>query len=174
MKHRDYDGPEFFQECVSTIALKGRPQGLLDEWLADSDVDIIIDPGKKKSVRGAQPWLDLSELEELHWANKISDAHIQSDHFESSHCLYLLSNIKRLTFVVLGRSFDAGDLENFHLAVLNLTKLTQLHIIVTSDALEPVRDCLFWPGANFTVEITSNSQSKKRRQKNYEPQPKLS
>lgn len=166
MKRRDYDAPEIFQECVSAISLKGRPQGLLDEWLANADVDIIITPEKKKGPGAVQAWLDCSELEELQWAEQIRDAHIQSDHFESSDGLYHLSNIERLTVIVRGNSFNTHDLEVFQLAIVNLTKLEQLHIIVASDALDLVKENLFWPGANFIPEITSISRTYRGRQKN--------
>lgn len=36
MKYRDHDDPEIFKECVSAIALKGRPQGL-QERVANRD-----------------------------------------------------------------------------------------------------------------------------------------
>ena len=65
-----------------------------------------------------------------------------------------------------GNSFNTHDLEVFQLAIVNLTKLEQLHIIVASDALDLVKENLFWPGANFIPEITSISRTYRGRQKN--------
>jgi hypothetical protein len=41
MKNRDHNDPEIFRECVSAITLKGRLEGLPQEWLREVKCNII-------------------------------------------------------------------------------------------------------------------------------------
>ena len=100
MKYRDHDDPEIFKECVSAITLQGRPQGLLEEWLSESEVTITVAPGTRKGLKKARPWLAVKELDRLPWTSKVREAVIESDHLEKSSGLFMLSNGERITIFV--------------------------------------------------------------------------
>ena len=70
MKYCDHDDPEIFKECVSAITLKGRPQGLLEEWVIEAEVVITVAPGPWRGPQKARPWLAVDELDELPWTSK--------------------------------------------------------------------------------------------------------
>lgn len=167
MKHREHDDPEIFKECVSAITLKGRPEGLLKEWLTEADVDITVAPGPKKGPRAARPWLSVDALDELPWASKIRDAVIESDHLEISSGLFMLSNVQDLTIVVLGDSFSEDDIQLFQNAILNLPKLQHLRVVVAAGALNTANECIAvlasGLGSGVTTEIIANTNAHGRR-----------
>lgn len=66
MKHREHDDPEIFKECVSAITLKGRPEGLLKEWLTEADVHITVARGRRKARERPGHGLALTHLMNCH------------------------------------------------------------------------------------------------------------
>ena len=163
MKHRDHDDPEIFKECVSAITLKGRPEGLLEEWLTEAEVIITVAPGPRRGPKAAQQWLAVDELDELPWASKIREAVIQSDHLEASSGLFMLSDVQNLTIVILGESFAKDDIELFQNAISNLPKLQHLRVVVAAGALNTANECIAGLGSGFTTEIIANTNAHGRR-----------
>ena len=157
VKYRDHDDPEIFKECVSAITLKGRPQGLLEEWLIEAEVIITVAPGPRRGSQNARPWLAVDELDELPWTSKIHEAVIKSDHLEASSSLFMLSNVERITIFVLGDSFADSDLEAFQNALESLEKLTHLSIVVAPSALSYANEHFVWKRSGVTYAIATES-----------------
>lgn len=158
MKYRDHDDPKIFTECVSAITLKGRPQGLLEEWLTESEVIITVAPGPRRGPQKTRPWLAVDELDELAWAGKICEAVVESDHLEASSDLFLLRNVERITIYVLGDSFEDNDFETFQNAIENLEKLSHLSIVVTQSALAYAKEHFVWKRSGITYAIAAASR----------------
>tara|TARA_R110000868_G_scaffold198474_1_gene444780 strand:- start:13364 stop:13876 length:513 start_codon:yes stop_codon:yes gene_type:complete len=163
LKHRDYDDPEIFKQCVSAITLKGRPEGLLEEWLTESEVIITVANGRRKGPREPQPWLAVDELDEMRWASKIREAVIQSDHLEASSGLFMLSRIERITIFVLGDYFADSDLETFHNAIENMEKLSYISIFVAPSALAYAKEHFVWKNAGATYVIATTTPRSRHR-----------
>lgn len=161
MKHRDHDDPDIFKECVSAITLKGRPEGLLEEWLTEAEVIITVAPVPRKGPRAAQPWLDVDALDDLPWASNIREAVIRSDHLEQSSGLFMLSNVERMSIFVLGDYFWDSDLETFQNAIENLKKLSHLNIVVAASALAYAKERFVWKRAGVTYDIATESRRRR-------------
>ncbi|MGJ8547537.1 MAG: hypothetical protein ACSHWZ_18980 [Sulfitobacter sp.] len=158
MKYRDHDDPKIFKECVSAITLKGRPQGLLEEWLTEAEVIVNVALGPRKGPKEARPWLAVDELDELLWASRIREAVIESDQLETSSGLFMLSNVERITIFVLGDSFADSDLETFQNAIENLEKLSHLSIVVAPSALAYAKEHFVWKRSGVTYAIATESR----------------
>lgn len=161
MTYRDHADPEIFKECVSAVTLKGRPQGLLEEWLVEAEVIITIAPGQRRGSQKVRPWLAVDELDELPWASKVREAVIESDHLETSAMLLNLSNVERLTIFVLGDSFADSDLETFQNALESLEKLTHLSIVVAPSALSYANEHFVWKRSGVTYAIATESHRRR-------------
>ncbi len=161
MKYRDHDDPEIFKECVTAITLQGRPQGLLEEWLSESEVTVTVAPGPRKGPKKARPWLAVEDLDGLPWTSKVREAVIESDHLETSSGLFMLSNVERITIFVLGDSFADSDLETFQNAIENFEKLSYLSIVVAPSALAYAKEHFVWKRSGVTFAIATESHRRR-------------
>jgi hypothetical protein len=111
----------------------------------------------------------IGEYSESGFSSNIFSANFETDLLTDSEYLYDYPNLINLTLTCANRdasSIDDSDLENMQLAMVNLTELQTVTFNLKNMQSFPtsqVKESIFFPDRNISVEYTSPNRKKRKR-----------